>query len=303
MIATLVLTLWSAPALADCDLVYDATSLGNDLGAMAAGQRELDPTAFHVSGQRLMTGLPCVNAPMAPVVLARAYRAISLHLFLKGDINDSRRWMRTALELDSSYEWDVREVSLDHPIRAAFNDEREQADVEPTPIEGREISVPPGMRITLDGRALTSAAATVDRPHLLQVMTTQDGAITAVHLIEGNAIPERYLTSAGSAPVVATAEPADYSVEVIERNRPPAKTPLLIGGALGVVSGIGLYSASFFTYKQYKAASTTQDMNELRDLNNLLVMAAAGSFVAGAGMGYFGVILGAHPGMTWMVRF
>jgi len=303
--AAVVLSLVATPAWGACTGDYDAASLGDDLGEIASGLRGMETERITGAGTRLADGLPCVKAPMAPVVLSRAYRFVGLYHYLKGDEGSARRWFRSSLELDSTYEWGVNELAIDDPLRSVFEQERGAADVEPTPVGGRALAIPAGSRISMDGRTISEAKATLSRPHLIQVITDASNSVVSVHLIDGNQFPESLLTTASEAPVVEDKPKInnDYAVQTVERSRPPLKTPMLIGGALGLAGGLGLYTASFITHKKFEEATTTGEVAQYRTLTNTLVLGAAGSFALGAGMGYFGVIINAGPGVGWVGQF
>ena len=102
-----------------------------------------------------------------------------------------------ALELDPNFYWDVAELSEDHPIRGFMAELRAEQDNDPVVLDGKSLNIPSGSRILIDGRPLTSPEATLNRPHLLQVVADSDDSVRQVSVIEGNAIPERYLGDLG----------------------------------------------------------------------------------------------------------
>jgi hypothetical protein len=304
-------------ARAECARAYTKGELLQDLGTMTSALRSLDEAAFRQSGARMEQSLPCIRTRLPPQVHASAYRFIGAYHFLNGKADEAGRWFRVALELQPTFEWDVNELSLDHPMRAAFELERTDAAVDPAPIEGMEVVTPAGSVLLLDGRELTKAAATTGRPHVLQVLGT-DGTVRQVFVIDGNQIPAAFLQPAAAAAplaaadpkkgkkgaVVAPASPADdYAVVKVARIRPPAKTPLMItGGAVALGAG-ALYGASFATRARFDAATTSAEMDRYRGLTNTLVVASGATLAIGLGVEYAGIILDGRPGLQLRARF
>ena len=118
-------------------------------------------------------------------VYAASYRAIGAWYFLvRDDRGQASRWFRSAIEIEPTYGWDVNEVPLNHPMRAAWETELGAADDEATAIPGYGLG--PGTWY-LDGRKWTAGGATMDRPHLLQGV--DDGGVTRTWLVDGNRFP------------------------------------------------------------------------------------------------------------------
>ena len=117
-------------AQAQCESPYTADSLASDLGAMSEALRSSNRAAFQTRGSVMTDGLPCVDAPLAPVVLANVYRYAGLSAYFGGESARAEAWFRVALELDSSFDWDVNEIPVDDPIRSVFEAQRENAGVD-----------------------------------------------------------------------------------------------------------------------------------------------------------------------------
>ena len=293
-------------AVASCPTSYTPSQLGDDLSAMSQALRNLSKDDFRGPGEAMVSGLPCVDAPLAPVVLASIYRYGGLSYYFNGDTDNARRWFRTALELDPTYDWDVAEVPIDDPVRPVFEGERAQGDRTPEPIAGgRTLSVPDGYRLLVDGRALRSAALTPDRPHLVQLVRVDGNVVETVWLIDGSALPESLLSETGQA--VAAAAPATggsgLTVERIERTRPPMKTPALVGGGLLLAGGAGLYAMSFGAHSQWESATTSKALSEKQALTNGLVIGAITAVTVGAGVTWVGVSLDGGSTLNWGMKF
>jgi hypothetical protein len=288
-----------------CPAPYTADALGGDLSRMSDTLRTREIDQFQESGKALTTGMGCINSPMAPVILASLYRYSGLYAHFAGEKEQAQRWFRSSLELDSSYDWDISEVAGDDPIRMVFEEIRSSLDTEPQPVAGgRELKVPTGARVMVDGRVLRKAALTLDRPHLVQVVDVATNSVVDVWLIQGNEIPDSLLVDAlvGDLGAVPSAG-SSLNVQRIYRSRPPLKTPALIFGGVGLVAGAGLYAASFPARANFETATTAANLEKSRNLTNLLVLGAGGAVITGAALGYVGVSLNGGPTIHWARQF
>jgi hypothetical protein len=303
--AFLVALTVNGAAEAACPQPYTPERLGGDLSAMASALRSANPLDYQTAGEQLTAQLPCVDAPLAPVVLASVYRYAGLYHYFAGDLAQAKSWFRTALELDSTFDWDVAEVAVEDPIRPIFEAERVQGDRIPVDIgENRELAVPEGRRLLVDGRVLREAKLTPDRPHLVQLVEIEGNRVESVWLIAGTELPDELLKD-GNVAAIASGPSAGggVAVERIERARPPLKTPALIGGGLLMAGGAGLYAMSFGAHQKWENATTTSGLETNRTLTNALVMAAGATVAAGAGMTWVGVSLDGTPSVNWAVGF
>ncbi len=300
-LTSLVATEAHAQDAQECGRTYTTAELSRDLGAMTAALRAKDQSAYRNTGQRLSSQIGCIRKDLPVRVWASAYRHIGAYYYLVGDFDQSRKWFKTAIELEPSYEWDIAELALDHPLRKAFNAQRNAATVQPVPLDGKAIAPPAGGKLKLDGRDLTEPSATLDRPHILMVVGA-DRVASQVFLIDGNAIPEKFLTE-GSGPAEEVNPEDQYAAKKVERVRPPAKTPLMVsGGALALVGG-ALYGTSFATRNKFYAANSAADLEKYRGLTNTLVVAAGTTFALGVGIEYVGIIISDQPGIGIKGRF
>jgi tetratricopeptide (TPR) repeat protein len=285
----------------DCARAYTSAELSRDLGAMTTALRAKNESDYRNVGQRLSTQIACVRKDLPQRVWASAYRHLGAYFYMAGNFEESKRWFKTAIELEPSYEWDIAELTIDHPLRRAFDAQRNAATEPPVALAGKTLAPPSGGKIKLDGRELDEPAATLDRPHILMVVG-DDRVARQVFLIEGNEIPAQFL---GEGEAVASDEkPEDlYAARTVERVRPPAKTPLMVtGGALALVGG-ALYGTSFATRSQFYEATTPADLDKYRNLTNTLVIAAGASLAIGVGVEYVGIIISEQPGLAFQGRF
>lgn len=299
---TAIATVGTAAQAQECARSYTTSELSRDLGAMTSALRNKDESAYRNTGQRLANQVGCVRKDLPQRVFASAFRHIGAYYYLNGDFDQSKRWFQTALELEPSYEWDAAELALDHPLRRAFDAQRDAATVEPVALDGKAIAAPSGATLKLDGRALTEAAATLDRPHILMVVG-EDRVARQVFLIEGNAIPEQFLTE-GDSTSSEDEEKDLYAAQKVERVRPPAKTPLMLAGGGLAIAGGAMWATTFATRAQFESATTVADLDKYRRLTNTLVVASGVTFALGVGVEYVGVIISdQRPGISVGGRF
>ena len=305
-------------AAAECKTAYTPAQLTEDMSAMTAALRNLDEGSFRQTGRSMEARLPCVSARLPPRVFASVYRYIGAYYYLNQDIPSATRWFLTALELDPTFEWDINDLGSGHPLRTTFDAQRSPATLDPEPIAGKTLNIPAGAELYLDGRPLTETAITSARPHLFQVIAA-DGAVRQSFIIEGNAIPEQFLVDEVTETVAAASTGrtgrrgkdaeqgevayGDVRVVYIDRVRPPAKTPMMLAGGVGLLVGGGLYAASYATYTSFEQASTSDDLLRYQSLTNTLVVASGITAAVGLGVGYAGVMMGSTPGVFFGGHF
>lgn len=325
LVGSLILALLvPTAARAECKAAYTSAELVNDLTSSQLALRNLDESTFTDAGKRLEAGVGCVSNAIPPMVFASAYRYIGAYRFLEHDNEGARKWFRTSLELDAGYQWDANELELDNPIRQVFEEERDAATTPPVKVEGRVLSRPAGSTFSLDGRPISAAAATPNRPHVLQQIATADKSVRGTWVLDGATFPDQVLQDGSmAAPTpeeqqkldkeakkakakavkespkekVANVEYTDSGALKVERVRPPEKTPLMVIGAVAVAGAGGLYAASFITHDQFEGSKTTDELLSNQALTNALVLTSGGVLLAGLGVGYWGVILDGGAGV------
>jgi len=269
---------------------------------MTTALRSKDESAYRETGKRLSTQIGCLRKDLPARVFASAYRHVGAYYFMEGDFEQAKRWFMTALEIEPSYEWDAAELALDHPLRRAFDAQRNTATAEPVPLTGKAIAAPSAGTLKLDGRALTEAAATLDRPHILMVVG-DDRVALEVFLIDGNSIPEQFLTE-GDVEQEEEVDPSEaYVAQKVERIRPPAKTPLMLTGGGLAIAGGAMWATTFATRAKFDAATSVADLDKYKRLTNTLVVASGVTIALGVGVEYVGIIISEQPGVALGGRF
>jgi len=285
-------------AKAACDAPYSAASLGSDMAAATSSLREKDNAALGQAGERQEAVLPCVQVVLPVPALASVYRFIGLRHALGKDDKTAGRYFRSALELDPSFEWGVDDFPINHPIRVLFEAQREGALSAPVALEGKSFTPPEGAVVWLDGKEPANVEATLERPHLVQVVS--GGDVQASHLIDGVGFPADLV---GEAVASSTAKAKSGGAVRVERLRPPAKTPLLIAGGTSILASAGLYAASFASRSSFDSSKTTADLLKYQRSTNALVIASGASLVIGLSAGYVGFVLDGHPGFVYQMSY
>ncbi|NOY26095.1 MAG: hypothetical protein GXP62_09505 [Oligoflexia bacterium] len=328
-VLVLVLPGTEAWAQAECETPYTVRMASDDLGVMTLALRNLDEDAFNKSGVRMDAGLPCMTVALPVAAMASAYRFLGAWRYLTGDKDTGTRWFRTAIELDPSYVWDVNDLPLSHPLRAAYEGEIAMAGQPPVVIDDMVLDPPPGTELLVDGRPLHEPALTMGRPHLLQLVEAGSQDVREAWMIDGNAVPDRYLISTKEAAQraaalaevdgkgrknkkpknksadLARAAAADdpYAVRSVTAIRPRAKTPLLVTGAVGILASGVVYGMSYPARKRFDQATTTDDLLVAQSATNALVIASGATLAVGMGVGIVGLQLNGHPGLVIGRRF
>lgn len=107
----------------------------------------------------------------------------------------------------------------------------------------------------------------------------------------------------GPATPAASPLPSD-GVLVLRRQRPPEKTPLLVGGGVLAVIGGGLYALALDARSDFDAATHQDDVHRHARQANRLVLASAAAIAVGAGTFTWGVVLdGGSPLPAVRFRF
>jgi hypothetical protein len=283
-----MLTLLFSAALAQstpsCDAPVSLGDLVDTLSTVEGAIRGGDFPAAGAGAERLAGSLPCVDAVMPTLVAHRVYRGIGAGLYVVGDEAVADRWLRTALELDPTFQFGVEELSSDHPLRGHLEDlRRETAD--PVPVDGMAFAASP---VFLDGREIKRPEARLDRFHLLQLDPASGDLRSEV--IDGNDFPDDLLTEGAADESkddpVASSGLTDKEIRRAEkmqrrearkqakyqprfdkdgniiRRRPAEKTPLMIVGGVIVASAAGIYGASLSTRDRMRSISSVADVND-----------------------------------------
>lgn len=312
-----------AHAQSECDAPYSSSMVSEDLGVMTLALRDLDEEAFNSAGARMDAGLPCMTEALPVAAYASAFRFLGAWRYLTGDKDMGLRWFRTAIEVDPAFSWDINDLPQGHPLREAFEAERAMAGQPAVGMEGMVLDPPGGTQIMVDGRVIDEPSVTTGRPHLLQVVETDTRVVREGWLMDGSAIPDKYLiTEKEAAERAAALADADgkkskknkkdrdtatattasvddpYAVQSVTRIRPKAKTPLLIAGAAGIVASGVVYGMSFPARQRFDDATTTDDLLATQTATNTLVIASGATLAVGMGLGIVGIQLDSTPGLV-----
>lgn len=302
---------------ADCTQPYTVDRLVDDLIAVEDALRAGDDARASASVGLLSAGLVCLDEIVPRRIVGRAYRAVGAGLIAGGDTPGGQGWLRTAHEVEPTFDYGMEDLPADHPVRRLYSDVRFESSAGPVPLEGQQLEG----EVFLDGRALDRPEARAERPHLLQLASEP----VRSWVIEGNAFPEEVLAS--SEPVVAegpkrgrepkvrepkvrepkvarvreprtrtpsTAVGAADEVYIPDRVRPWEKTPLMVGGGVLTALSGGIYWMSSTKRREFDEANSLSQITELQPQVNRLVLASAAVFAVGSGTFTWGAVVGAQ---------
>lgn len=314
-----------AVARAECSGTYTSDQLFEDLQVMSLALQGADNAALQATGARVEGGLVCMGEPLKPQLLASVYRMLGVYHARSDTPEEASLWFRVARELEPTFTWDVNELSQASTTYQLYEAARAYEGWEPELVVGQELNVPANSKLLIDGRPLGTASATLERYHLIQQVAA-DGSVRASWLVVGNDLPSPLLRVA--APTIneqkevaeRTREEEKRSrkqkeVEVlaggyttdeviaVQRERPAAKTPLLIAGAASLLAAGGVYAASLPAREGFDEATTEAELYSARTLTNSLVLASGGVLLLGAGVGVTGVLLDGGGGVGLTLRW
>lgn len=303
MTAIVILLALSSTAQAEaCPELYTADKVQADLQSATEALKSGDSKGLKSITTQIEKNIICMNTPAPPQVFATLYRLIGVGYYKSKDQVNAHKWLKLAIEIDYGYQWSFEEVSQDDPLRPYYSDLRNNADLKKQPIADMAINIESGTKLWIDGRNLTEPSATMDRPHVLFLADTTDRTIVERHLIDGNAIPEKYLgeiqlnRSRGD-------ENDMFAVTKVQRIRPKGKTPLLIAGGVSLAASVGMYGATFATNAQFQdavnASKPSTQLESIRTKNNTLVISSLLLGGVGAGLTFTGVMLDGSPGLSF----
>ena len=293
-------------AEAGCDAPF---SLDDLLAAYQSAQvavASADGPAVLEAGAQLEAGLPCLDEMVPPAMMAATYRFIGVQHYFGDDSEAAARWFRTARELEPAFEWDVETIPGDSPIRALY---RSQQPLEAQPLRmhvGMEFRLPPGGgEFYLDGRPWSETGASPERFHLLHLVEPDSRQVRAGWLVLGNDFPPHVLQAKAAEPedVQVVRPGGPLQLEVIERVRPPMKTPTMIGAGVGLAGAVGFYAASYWARQGFENATTEDDLYRFLDLTDSFFWTSTVFLAVGGSLTGFGLYMSDGPGMgyawTW----
>ncbi|MBX2801168.1 MAG: hypothetical protein KTR31_26040 [Myxococcales bacterium] len=318
------MTLLPSSAWADddgCSVRYTLDHLLADLVTVEASLRADDGVRASERAEALHGGLLCLDQVIPRVIVGRTYRAIGGGYTAGGDSGRGVAWLRSAHEVEPTFEYGLEDLPPVHPIRSVYEEVKRELSDRPVTAPGdRSFQVP----AFLDGRRLDAPTALPGRPHLLQLDVEPvrswtiggadfpdeafeiDGLPTEPIVVEAEVESDDAVVDA--QPVVSEGETggrprrrsAANSVDPDEitlkasRKTPWEKTPLIIGGvAMGLAAG-GTYAAAWERrrlYNELDGPGSSERVTQLRPVINRLVVVSWALAAAGAGTLTWGVIL------------
>jgi hypothetical protein len=320
--ALLSLLLARTAAAEDCAAPYTVDAMLGDLVAVETFLRNTDDSNAGKAAEVLSSGLNCMNEVLPRMIVGRALRAVGAGMVAGGNAETGEDWLRTAAQLEQSFDFGIEDLPVDHPIREVYASAKRTASSDPIPVEGSTLVEG---TLWLDGKEITEPAARLDQWHILQhqppvVVGGSGDPAGGVRswVIEGNRFPAEVLQAAvavadakgrkkakepkpdkvkpepgiGLASRPAPINDPGKSEMIGVRDRPWEKTPLMAaGGALTVGAGVAYY----MSYRSRQAfddeARSRRKLDQAYRSTNQLVIATYAILAVGGGTFTWGAIL------------
>lgn len=315
--ALAVAGLGSIPAAtaAPCEAPYSSDQLVSDVQDIERAIIAMDEKASLTLATRMQGALPCVDQRLSLAIAARIYRALGGGFYVGGDTKTAESWFRVAIEVDRTFRYGVEDLPSDHILRPAYASLVQAPVVEPVEITGKGFG-PPGDYF-LDGRSLDIPRARPDRPHLLQ--RAHDGSIET-WLLRGASFPEDLLVDVkvddNGKKRKKRGERTKFDVDIhemgqdallVDRSQPPEQIPLIAGGSVLILTGVGLYVGSHYSRRNFNTIRDDETrLRKSQQSTNRLVLGAIAAVAVGTGTLSYGIVIddaGTPVGPRINVRF
>ena len=228
VVATAILFASSGQA-APCTEAYTIDSLLADMVAVEGSLRNGNDDEAGELARKLEAGLACTDEILPGMILGRAMRGIGAGLSVAGDAERGTKWFRSALNLESNFEYGLQDLPADHVVRQVYSDARQELE------EGASATVATPLRegttVVVDGRKVTTANVDTRAMHLVQI----DGETFQSYVVDGNAFPETAL------PVVVAAKASKSKKGKDKKAKPPKDTTRV---AQAAATGAGAAASS-----------------------------------------------------------
>ena len=183
-VASIGLGFGAFPAWAGCDAPYSSDQLIEDLSKVEDLLRKYDNDGAGRVGAAMEAHLACLGeAPLPPMIMGRAYRAIGGGLYVGGNLRRGLDWFSTAIVIDPTFGYGLEDLPSNHPVLNVYAEAQRLGNDEPVKSEGKVLA--PGTHY-LDGKKISSPTAVPGIPHIYQWKS--DSGIQA-YLITGTDFP------------------------------------------------------------------------------------------------------------------
>ncbi len=202
----------TSSAWAACSAPYSSDQLLEDLMKIEADLRSYNNDGAGQTAAQMEANLACLaEAPLPPMIVGRAYRAVAGGLYAGGNLRRSSDWFATAIAIDPTFAYGMEDLPANHPVLNVYAEAQRLGNDDPVVMEG---SPAPGSHF-LDGKKISSFKAIPGIPHLYQ---WNDAGTVKTYLITGSEFPKE----AVAAPVVAAA-PAPVDTKKGKEAKPKPK--------------------------------------------------------------------------------
>lgn len=295
-----------------------------DLVRVEEGLRAGDTGVATGTAKAMEQSLPCLDSPLPGILVGRTWRAVA-SAYVVEDAARARKWLRTAVDVDASFQYGIDELPARHGLLIAWNEMRETSGA--PPVAGQGVFAV-GQHV-LDGRKLEAPRARPDAVHLYQFNPGNNwqgavidgvafptwGVVVPTPVVEKGKskadvpvakappVAPQEKESRDARPPVQPSPSSGGSAVVLQRQRPWEKTPLMVAGGVGVAAATTLYWVSSTQRARFDDATTLGDAQAARDTTNALVLGSVAVLAVGAGTLTWGVVLGDNAGFSLGLRY
>jgi hypothetical protein len=308
-------------ARAECEEAVTTEEVLEWVGQIEEGLRGDDLATSSRVALAAEKGLPCLVEPLAIPIVARAYRALGTGLYVGGSTERGKKWLLTAAELDSMFEFGMGELPEGHELGDVWLDQVDATGESRTTVPGRQLV---DAEVFLDGKLLKLPMAHPNRMHLIQV---RSGADLKGWVFEGTDFPEEIFStgdeqaSGGKSKEKSggkkdrgdkgekSAKPAKskpVKVTPLVSNWPAERIALIVTGSASVVGSGVLYGMSAGARGRAIGAKTRTDLDDAVKANRSLFVASGAVAAVGAGSLTFGAlffVIDGQPVTGFNIRF
>lgn len=303
-------------AQAECTEPVSMGAVLEWVGQIEEGLRTDDMATSSRVSVAVEKNLPCLSDPLPVPIVARAYRAIGAGLYVAGSTQRAKKWMITAAEIDSMFEYGIGDLPEGHELGDVWLDQVDSIGESRVSVPGKQFAEG---EIFLDGRVLKAVMAHPNRMHLIQMRV---GAEVNGWVFEGTDFPPEIFASAGgqasagkskeksgkSKSEKSAKEPKVKPVKVTPqvRNWPGERIALIVGGSASVIGSGILYGMSAGARNSAEGATTRLELQDAVKSNRTLNIASGVVAAAGAGSLTFGAlffVIDGQPITGFSVRF
>jgi len=308
----------ASPAWADCAAPATSDKLLADMTTEEDFLRNGDNDAAGKAVGTLQNDVECLNEVLPAMIYPRVYRAIAGGLYVQGDLQHAQDWFGAAVAAEPTFDYGTEDLPPSNPILSVYGEQKRLGSDDPAPADGNP-AFKTGIDYYLDGRKLSAPVAVPHIPHVFQSKAS-DGFVST-WMIDGNSFPDTEFAGSGgnqastsgdngkppkggndgqvAATDGSTATPKSQKhatqntdgTVTIGRNRPPEKTPLMIGGGLVIAGAGGVFFLADQARNSFDDGKTVDEITKYEHKTNTLFVISCATMAVGLGTATWGVIV------------